>query len=244
MPKSYFPPKTLKEALSIPKAIFEKNAGNPMFRITLATELNLTPEGRVFRGLITASSGYGLTSGSYKAERIELEQRGNDIARGNVEAIYEALFSVELFQRFHEYFGTGGSGGIPSEKAAKDFLKDEYGVPDRQVNGILANILENARDWHLIQDTAGGERFVPHKLAMETAKKTVELEPAEPVPTASALLEAAVAESPVEKPAKPAVRVVPNLQLNIEIHITADTPDDKIKTIFRNMKEYLLTDEY
>lgn len=39
------------------------------------------------------------------------------------------------------------------------------------------------------------------------------------------------------------VKVEPKIQLNIEIHIAADTPDDKIKTIFENMKKYLLTNE-
>jgi len=39
------------------------------------------------------------------------------------------------------------------------------------------------------------------------------------------------------------VRVEPRIQLNIEIHIAADTPDDKIETIFKNIKQYLLTNE-
>ena len=39
------------------------------------------------------------------------------------------------------------------------------------------------------------------------------------------------------------VKVEPKIQLNIEIHIAPDTPDDKIETIFRNMKQYLLSNE-
>jgi len=39
------------------------------------------------------------------------------------------------------------------------------------------------------------------------------------------------------------VRVEPGIQLNIEIHIAADTPDDKIEIIFKNMKQYLLLNE-
>jgi len=39
------------------------------------------------------------------------------------------------------------------------------------------------------------------------------------------------------------VKVEPRIQLNIELHIAADTPDDKIETIFRNMKQYLLPHE-
>lgn len=36
------------------------------------------------------------------------------------------------------------------------------------------------------------------------------------------------------------VKVNPNLQLNIQIHIDPNTPDEKIEVIFKNMKKYLL----
>lgn len=64
--------------------------------------------------------------------------------------------------------------------------------------------------------------------------------------------EAAPAATPISKPSvplpspeevTPEVKVAPHLQINIEIHIAADTSDDKIETIFKNMKKYLLTNE-
>jgi hypothetical protein len=36
------------------------------------------------------------------------------------------------------------------------------------------------------------------------------------------------------------VKVNPNLQLNIQIHIDPNTPDEKIESIFKNMSKYLL----
>ena len=48
---------------------------------------------------------------------------------------------------------------------------------------------------------------------------------------------------PLPEEATPEVKITPHLQLNIEIHIAADTSDDKIETIFKNMKKYLLTNE-
>lgn len=52
-----------------------------------------------------------------------------------------------------------------------------------------------------------------------------------------------VVSSPLEEEAAPKVKITPNLQLNIEIHIAADTSDDKIEAIFKNMKKYLLSNE-
>ncbi len=46
-----------------------------------------------------------------------------------------------------------------------------------------------------------------------------------------------------EKAREGKVRIEPRIQLNIEIHIAADTPEGKIETIFKNMKQYLLPHE-
>ena len=40
--------------------------------------------------------------------------------------------------------------------------------------------------------------------------------------------------------AMPDVKIDPNLQLNIQIHIHPDTPEEKIEAIFKNMRKYLL----
>ncbi len=42
----------------------------------------------------------------------------------------------------------------------------------------------------------------------------------------------------------PAVKVNPNLQLNIQIHIDPNTSEEKIEAIFKNMKKYLLDKEH
>lgn len=238
MAKSYHPPATLKAALAIPKTLFEQNAGNPWFRLRLAEALKLKPEARAFRQLVTASSQYGLTSGSYSAEKITLESRGDRIVSGDLDAVYEALFSVELFENFYEHFSGGGTRGLPSEPASRDFLKGEFGVPNKQLDKILGTVLTNARDWHLIQEISGGERFVSRELASQTAAQADALgsfrplvAPPEPV-------------GPISEERKPIsdsrVRLAPGLQLNIEIHIGPDTSEDKIEAIFRNMRKYLL----
>jgi hypothetical protein len=56
-----------------------------------------------------------------------------------------------------------------------------------------------------------------------------------------------VAEDPVEPPTPvkdriPAaeIKVNPNLQVSIQVHIDPATPDEKIETIFKNMRKYLL----
>lgn len=45
------------------------------------------------------------------------------------------------------------------------------------------------------------------------------------------------------KKGKPEVRVQPNVYINIEIHIPPEMTEEKIETVFKNMKRYLLTNE-
>jgi len=46
-----------------------------------------------------------------------------------------------------------------------------------------------------------------------------------------------------EEVKEPQVKVDPNLQLNVQVLIDPNTPDDKIETIFKNMRKYLLGKE-
>ena len=61
----------------------------------------------------------------------------------------------------------------------------------------------------------------------------------EPIPLESPSEEQ---ETTLRKPTKQ-VNISPKLQLNLEIHIAADTSDEKIESIFKNMKKYLLTND-
>lgn len=238
MSKSFYPPTTLIKASAIAKTIY-KNGGMPIFRVTLAEEMGYKSESRTFRDLITASAGFGLTSGSYKSEKITLEERGRRLAQNDYKVAFEALLSIDIFREFYMTFGASGSKGIPSEKVAKDFLHNDQGIPETQTKTVLENIIQDARDWHIIQNIAGGDKFVPVELAKEKIKLTS-------LGTADHALENNQEESPAARDfpntegVKPALNISPNLQLNIQIHIAADTPDEKIETVFKNMKIYLL----
>jgi hypothetical protein len=190
---------------------------------------------------MTSSAGYGFTTGSYIAEKIEIEPRGEEVAKGNIDAIFDGLFSIEVFQKFYDHFTTGSSKSVPSDKAARDFLEKDCSIPARQITAVLTNILQNARDWQLIQDIAGGEKLVPKDLAKKKVgsligPSIVEVEQSVPQPTTLKTV-------PIETKVMPAIDIPPKLQLNIEIHIGADVSDEKIETIFKNMKKYLLTNE-
>jgi hypothetical protein len=67
-----FPASSFEEALEFAKAIFRIGSGNPVRRLTLFNELGKSPESSASRQIITNASKYGLVTGSYKAEQLEL----------------------------------------------------------------------------------------------------------------------------------------------------------------------------
>jgi hypothetical protein len=71
-----FPASSLLEALPLADAIQRFAAGQRVRRLTLFESLNRSPESGPSRQLITNSNQYGLTTGGYSAEYLELTQEG------------------------------------------------------------------------------------------------------------------------------------------------------------------------
>jgi hypothetical protein len=237
MPASVYPARVLKESLPVPRAIVEKSSGRPMRRLRLAEALDERPESGKFRAQLTSSRAYGLTEGSREAKNIELTELGARVVAGKVDAVLEALLSVPLFSTFYTEYE---SKVVPAEGVLKDYLRDDCGVPAKQVDHAYGGILQDARDWGLVQESAGAERVLSWDMARERAGsqlRAVGVPMAEPVePTAT--------EPAREEPlARGRVDIERGIQLNIEIHIAADTSEERIEAIFKNMKKYLLSDE-
>lgn len=75
-----FPKNTLEEAIKIPKAIEEQNAGNPMTADMLATAVNFNqPQDWRFQDLLRSANQYGLVDGSGVAATVSMTQIGNDV---------------------------------------------------------------------------------------------------------------------------------------------------------------------
>jgi len=77
--KGLFPTRSLQHALKIAESIKTNNNLHPYNRLDLAASLNYSPNSSGFRLLIISSSNYGLTKGSYIAEKIELTDLGKKI---------------------------------------------------------------------------------------------------------------------------------------------------------------------
>jgi hypothetical protein len=152
-----FPKNTLKDALRLAQSIQDNNAGQPYNRLDLAQSLNYSPESGSFRGLITSSNRYGLTQGSYQADKIALTELGKSIVAPRSdeernEGLLRALKNAELFKMFFERFD---QAKLPRDDLLKNTLIRDLGIPQEDVDSFVNILKKNLTDWGLLVDYKG-----------------------------------------------------------------------------------------
>ncbi len=150
-----------------------------------------------------------------------------------------------------KFIGFLDSSGIPTDvwQGYRD-LKHSKGVLAKAIRTGYSDLFGMYEDAHSKDNETLGSYFSSKtdvgKSAVDyivlTFKTLCKYADFEPVP-AIATVPKPIVHAPPREEVTPKVKIAPSLQLNIEIHIAADTSDTKIETIFKNMKKYLLTNE-
>src|SRR6266545_3406092 len=131
-----FPKNTLEEAITIPKAIEEKNGGNPMHAGDLAKAVGFRQANDWrFLDLLRSANLYGLVSGPGAAATVSLEQPGQDIvAPGSQEqrqkALLAAFRTVPDFKRVDDFYG---GKRIPEDEFFLNTLTRDFQIPRDRV---------------------------------------------------------------------------------------------------------------
>ena len=166
--KAPFPRCTLLQAIKLAQSINDNNAGQAYSRISLAESIESTPESSFFRNLITASSRYGLTDGSYKSEKIALTSIGLSIVSPRTDdeknsGLQKALLSPELFNQVYTKFN---SHKIPPVELFENTLVRDFNVAtiDKKICAEL--IIKNAEELGIITEIKGSKYLQLEKLGM------------------------------------------------------------------------------
>jgi hypothetical protein len=132
-PERSYPRRTLENALRVPRAIKEKNGGNPWPSAQVATALALGAKSGNFFYITTASRDYGLTEGSRDSAEISLTPLGRRVVypqspAEEQAAKIEAFLNVDIFRRVLEHFG---GDNLPEQKFLSNTLQTQFGLhPD------------------------------------------------------------------------------------------------------------------
>ncbi len=168
-----FPPSSFMEALLLAQAIQRYAAGQRVRRLTLFEHMGRSADSGPSRQLITNSGQYGLTTGSYAAEFLELTPDGDLASRDDAgprdqlaARLNLAIEQVEPFNRLYQQFS---NNRLPAPSVLRDFVVEHDLAPKDHVDECVETFLANARDLGLVATYAGAERMLTFEMLLEEA---------------------------------------------------------------------------
>ncbi|WIE76778.1 hypothetical protein [Curtobacterium sp. MCSS17_007] len=169
-PRSY-PAASFLESLPLAEAIQRYAAGQRVRRLTLFDQMGRSADSGTSRQLVTNSSQYGLTKGSYQAEFLELTEKGS-LASGD-ESLGQAKLAARLqlaiadvvpFNALYEQFK---NNRMPAASVMVDFVVEQALTSKAHSNECVETFLANARDLGLLTTYAGAERLLTFEILLD-----------------------------------------------------------------------------
>lgn len=165
-----FPASLFADAEGFAKDVYRVGAGQKIRRLTLLEELGKSPTSSAARQAITNSSKYGLTSGSYNAEWIELTDKGRKVAsestsprereRARIEC---AILEVAPFKGVYEQLI---EAKLPAKSVLVDQIK-EFDVSGESAEEAVDTFVVNMREVGLLKTIAGAERIISVNMRLD-----------------------------------------------------------------------------
>jgi hypothetical protein len=141
-----FPKNTLEEAIKIPKAIEEQNAGNPMKADMLVKAYGFKKSNDWrFLEVLKSANQYGLVEGSGAAAVVSMTQIGSDvIAPGSPiqrqTALLNAFRKVEDFRKVEEFYK---GKKLPEDEFFENTLVRQFNIPRERVKIFIEMFTKN-----------------------------------------------------------------------------------------------------
>jgi hypothetical protein len=243
-----FPRLPLADVIELPKTIFELGQGRQVRRLRVFQELKKSPNSSTSRMLITTSNSYGLTSGGYNAEFLEITNRGKEIVGASAEsskyrAIYDALFSNDIFSKFMAEYN---QKRVPDDTIAIDYFQHDQGLSLEDAKICWQVIKSNISAYGLIQDVAGRKTIISREMALERLSDEARPEPQTFMPQASSEQDGKQSRTNAQLRAMANSGIVtPQIHFNIQVVIPENASPETYDAIFKSIAVHLLgrTDE-
>lgn len=165
-----YPASSFTDALPLGDAIMKHAAGERVRRLTLLQKMNKSPDSGPTRMMITNSGKYGITSGSYAAEHLELTENGRtavDPSKPPRERRRAAFtLAVEGIAPFKLLYDQYKGKRLPEREVMKDVLRDSsIEVPD--LDECVDTFTVNVKDLDLLRTIGGAETLVSIEQVVE-----------------------------------------------------------------------------
>ena len=174
-----FPASTFEDALVIAYTIQQIAAGQKVRRLTLFDHLGKSPDSGPSRQIITNSARYGLTTGSYKAEYLELTPNGRTATSQEVppqdQLMARFKLAIEAIAPFKSLYDRFKGNKLPAQAVLRDALKDE-GLKDEEVAECVDTFVINAKFLGLLKTMSGAERLLSIEHISDEVSRAVQVD--------------------------------------------------------------------
>lgn len=168
-----YPASSFEEALALAQEILKHAPDGKIRRLTFLKLVDRSATSSATHMLITNSSKYGITKGSYVAEWLEVTELGKLAAASDIpaRAQLKARFSlaVEGIAPFKALYEEHKSKRLPSHEVMKDFLHNADSTVDN-LGECIDLFIVNAKFLGLLQTIAGSETLIPVEHVMDELK--------------------------------------------------------------------------
>ena len=222
----------------------EHGVSGEIRRLTLFGKLGRSPTSSSGRELVTSSSKYRLTSGSYTASSLSITDKGRmalsveESPREAIEMQFQlAIGQIEPFNNLYEKLK---DQRIPTDEVLGDELVN-VGVDDSDRSKAAEIFTANLRFLGLIYDLSGSGRDYVRTIEQvleEKSEKSTSAAEDSPKPNSTDLPDTPV--KPAEDNRKDTSRPnLPELHVDIQIHIDSTASPEQIDQIFASMARHL-----
>jgi hypothetical protein len=158
-----YPASSFTDALPVGEAIMKFASGERVRRLTLLEKMNKSPNSGPTRQMITNSGKYGITTGSYATEYLELTEKGKIAVDTQKSALERRRASFDLaidgiapFKLLYDHYK---DKRLPEREVMKDVLKDSnIEVPD--TDECVDTFTVNVKDLGMLRTIGGAETLV------------------------------------------------------------------------------------
>lgn len=158
-----YPASSFTDARPLGEAIMKHAAGEKVRRLTLLQQMDKSPNSGPTKMMITNSGKYGITTGSYAAEYLELTEQGRKAVDSSTTprerrraSFALAIEGVEPFKLLYDQYK---GKRLPEREVMKDVLRDSsIDIPN--VDECVDTFTVNVKDLDLLRTIGGAETLV------------------------------------------------------------------------------------
>ena len=168
-----FPGRTLEQALRVPRAIKENNAGNEWDTKEVAVALNVGASTANFYYLTAAARDYGLSIGTRDTPTIKLTDLGHRALypgsdEEEAQALRAAFLNVEVFRNVLEHYR---GNALPEKRFLANTLQQTFGIDPVHHDQFIEIFQKNCRFLGIGADYTPDEKLKPRGGQASTGTK-------------------------------------------------------------------------